>query len=193
MKFASMGLAAVSNRARSPRVKPQDGFTLLEVLVAIVLLGFSYAGILNALSQGLKLARAAADQENAIVLAQSLLEENRALPKAEIVGSDRRDAFGGTQYGYKVEVRDVPLFADVPADKLKPTFELKQISVDVYWGEREPKRHYRLSTFQTVPLSAEEAAAKANEPAKPGTAPPGTQTPGSPAPNTPAKPDEKKP
>ena len=177
MKFASMGLAAVSNPTRLPPAKAQGGFTLLEVLVAIVLLGFSYAGILGALSQGLKLARTAADQENAVVLANSLLEENRALPKAEIVGSDSREVYGGTRYGYKVEVRDVPLFGDL-VDKVKPTFELKQITVDVYWGEREPKRHYRLATFQTVPLAAGDAAAK------PDTAP---------APARPTQTDAKKP
>ena len=183
MKFASMGLAAVSNPTRLPQAKAQGGFTLLEVLVAIVLLGFSYAGILGALSQGLKLARTAADQENAVVLANSLLEENRALPKAEIVGSDSRDVYGGTHYGYKVEVRDVPLFGDL-ADKVKPGFELKQITVDVYWGEREPKRHYRLATFQTVPLAATDAA-KPAEPPKPGVAPAPTASQ--------TKPDAKKP
>lgn len=181
-----MGLAAVSNRARSPRAKAEGGFTLLEVLVAIVLLGFAYAGILSALSQGLKLARAAADQANAVVLARSLLEENRALPKAEIVGSDKRDVFAGTQFGYKVEVRDVPMFADIPADKVKPTFELKRITVDVYWGEREPKRHYRLSTVQSLPLLGADGPPMPTEGNKPGTAPPPT------TPNTPAASDAKK-
>lgn len=181
-----MGLAAVSKPARSPRAKTEGGFTLLEVLVAIVLLGFAYAGILSALSQGLKLARAAADQENAVVLARSLLEENRALPKAEIVGSDVREAYGGTQFGYKVEVRDVPMFAELPADKVKPSFELKRITVDVYWGEREPKRHYRLSTVQSLPLMAADGSPQAAEGAKPGNAatPGGTPSPTAPAPGT---------
>lgn len=182
-----MGLAAVSNRARLPQAKSQSGFTLLEVLVAIVLLGFAYAGILSALSQGLKLARAAADQENAVILAQSLLEENRALPKAEIVGSDAREVYGGTPFGYKVEVRDVPLFGDY-ADKVKADFELKQINVDVYWGEREPKRHYRLVTFQNVPVRAGGAADKSAAGAKPeAAAAPTSQA------NSQVKPDAKRP
>ena len=175
-----MGLAAASNRTRSPRAKGrQGGFTLLEVLVAIVLLGFSYAGILSALSQSIRLARASADQENAALLARSLIEENRALPKSEILGSDKREVFGGTRFGYKVEVRGVPLFDDIPADKIKPTFELKRITADVYWGEREPKRHYRLSTLETVQIKSESAN------------PAATPTPQ--APTAAAKPDEKKP
>lgn len=162
--------------ARPPRrgLPPsQQGFSLLEVLVAIVLLGFSYAGILSALSQGLKLARSAADQENAAILAHSLLEETRALPKTDIVDPvDRGEVFGGTRYAYKVEIFDVPYLGNPPPDKVAPPFELKQIVVNVHWGPEDRQRHYRLATYQTMLAPLGEAgkdaptAATAGEPAK---------------------------
>lgn len=170
---------------RPPLGRPlaQHGFSLLEVLVAIVLLGFSYAGILSALSQGLKLARSAADQENAAILAHSLLEETRALPKTDIVDKvDRGEVFGGTRFAYKAEVFDVPYLGDPPPEKVKPPFELKQIVVNVYWGPQDKQRNYRLATYQTVlaPISEpgkEATAPAASDPAKAAaqTPTPGTQ------------------
>ena len=171
----------------SPRCAPagaQRGFSLLEVLVAIVLLGFSYAGILGALSQGLKLARQAADQENAAILAHSLLEETRALPKANIADSDDRgEVFGGTRYAYKIEVFDVPYLGEPPPEKVQPPLELKRIVVDVHWGEGERQRHYQLDTFQTVaitPGTPGQAAPAASQGEAGKAAPPATTTPGTP-------------
>ena len=79
MKYESTGLRAGFRKGRcqhasSPRFG-EHGFTLLETLTAIAILGIALASLFGAYASGLKAARSGDDYTRAQILAQSLLAE----------------------------------------------------------------------------------------------------------------------
>jgi type II secretion system protein I len=117
------------------------GFTLIEVLVALVLLSVAVVATLQLFGGGLRLARTAGDQMEATLLASAKLAEAGLEDPQEGVVE-------GTEGDYRW-VRRVTLDQDLlpaaadPA-KLNPV-RLARVSVDVRWGRN---RHVELVTLR---------------------------------------------
>lgn len=163
----------------------QHGFTLLEVLVAMVLLGVTYAGLLSAMSGSLQLARHAQEHENAVTLARSKLEETYADPNVDIADDGAEETYTGVTYAYKIEIREVPIVEKALQDKFPMPVALKEITVEVFWGgENGNDKSYKLVAYKQVSL-------KPATPGQPGQPAPPGQPPGQPAapgqPGTPGK------
>jgi len=91
--------------------RPQAGFTLLEVVVAIAVVGAGFAAGLAAMSGSLRLMRSAGEYEQAMLLARAAMTEALAYPDADIVDDGERDVYQGVEYAYRVEFRPVRLTA----------------------------------------------------------------------------------
>ena len=100
-------------------MKPARGFTLLEVLLAFVILAAASGLLLGMLSGGLgQVARARSDTE-ASLYAQSLLDGVGVL--APIAPGARDGEFGGGRYHYRLQIAEVPDPAPAPPDSLAST------------------------------------------------------------------------
>lgn len=142
----------------------QRGFTLLEVMVALMLVGIGYTLSLSAMSGSLKLARLASEHENAMLLAKARLDEVANYPDhvfAEEAGLSAGDSantagevYGGTEYSYKIEFRPVTLLDPRVAELVKLPFRLEEITIDVFWG-KDGRHRYGLTTYRTVQLDAQ--------------------------------------
>ena len=106
----------------------REGFTLLEVMIAIVLFGVGIVAVVSLLSSGMT---GAVDAENtaiAVNLAQERMEEIRNLTYKNIVNDDKAAVTGFSVFQREVIVAE-------------PETNLKQVTVKVYWtykgGETE--------------------------------------------------------
>jgi general secretion pathway protein I len=68
------------DKAEGGRRKAESGFTLIEVIVAIVILSISFVLVMQLFSGGLRAARSSCDYTRAIVLAKDKMDELSAAP-----------------------------------------------------------------------------------------------------------------
>lgn len=145
--------------------RPHKGFTLLEVVVAMTVVGAGFAVGLAAMSGSLRLMRSTGEYEQAMLLARAAMTEALAYPDYDIADDREREVYKGIEYAYRVEFRPVRLVqatestgstGSTPSSGAGATpssgaaampAPLEQISVDVYWGEGR-SRNYRLVTYR---------------------------------------------
>ena len=121
--------------------RQDTGFTLLEVLVALVVLATTVVAVLQLFGGGLRLARAAGDHADAALLASARLADLEPGPLAE--GSTE-----GTDGPYRwtrrvtLDPALLPVQPDTPEAML---IRLARVSVEVQWGQG---RRFELATLR---------------------------------------------
>ncbi len=121
--------------------KQDKGFTLLEVLVALVVLATTVVAVLQLFGGGLRLARAAGDHADAALLASAKLADLEPGPLTE--GSTE-----GTDGPYRwtrrvtLDPALLPVEPDTPEAML---IRLARVSVEVQWGQG---RRFELATLR---------------------------------------------
>ncbi len=135
------------NRFKRPGIA-QQGFSLLEILVAFSILAISIGIILNIFSSGLRTAMLSEDYIHAIALSESLLARTGTEFALE----------PGTQSGdydekYSWEVNVEPFFIEqLPEQEEAPQHQLYKIHVAVYWGAQNQQRAMELNTLRLAKL-----------------------------------------
>lgn len=129
---------------RTSPVAGQRGFTLLEVLVAFVVLALMLGTVLQLNSLALDTTSRAGDRQLALMLAQSQLE--RVLAEQELRLGVQRGRFEDERFEWELEVRrfEFPDW-DPGADQAAP--EPYEIAISVYWDRT---RQLSLSTLRLV-------------------------------------------
>ena len=123
-----------------PRTK-DEGFTLLEVLVALVVLATTVVAVLQLFGGGLRLARAAGDHADAALLASARLADLEPGPLTE--GTTE-----GTDGPYRWTQRVTLDPALLPVEPESPEggrLRLARVSVEVRWGQ---SRRFELVTLR---------------------------------------------
>ena len=109
----------------------QQGFTLLEVLIAIAILAISLSAIFGSQAQSLALATEAQFNIHAATLARAKLAEYESgVAPVEDGDGDFGDDFPG--FAWKIEVQDADLSAILPASA-EPEQPLQRVDVTVSW------------------------------------------------------------
>jgi general secretion pathway protein I len=109
------------------------GFTLLEVLVATVIMGIAVAGLIAGLSQSVKNASRLTDYDRAAMLAHTkmndlLLDIN--LPfDGSVQGQFDRDQTGGVPGGWRASLRPF----DLPPKAQPGMVILQRIALELWW------------------------------------------------------------
>lgn len=135
-------------RAARPR-RGQDGYSLLEIVVAFGVLAVALSLLLGALSGGTRQVRWAADSGRAALHAQSLLDE---VGVGEVLAPGRRDGeFAGGRYRWVLDVAPY-VDADRPPAPASDPFapRLLQLRLQVTWGEGGPRERLELHTLRLV-------------------------------------------
>jgi general secretion pathway protein I len=119
----------------------QDGFTLLEVLVALVVLATTVVAILQLFGGGLRLARTAGDHADAALLASAKLADLEPGPLTE-------GTTDGTEgpYHWTRRVTLAPTLLPFEPDNVEEgRVKLARVSVEIRWGQN---RRFELATLR---------------------------------------------
>ncbi len=128
---------------RRRALRSEAGFTLLEVLVAFTILCVAVVAVIQGFAQGLRLLRAAGDQQMAVLIADQKAREVIIPVEGREAGNE-----GGFDWERTISVVSAPDLTRTPASARWHVF---QIDVTVRWGE---KRRLEVVTLRT---SAEKA------------------------------------
>ena len=115
------------------------GFTLLEVLIAMVILSVAVVALIQTASQGLRLLKVSSDHQEAVALGDRLV---RAVD-GPVEGMDSGQE-GPFSWERRVRVMPVP---DELSPSSGPSLQLLALSVAVRWGNG---RTVEVATLRTV-------------------------------------------
>ncbi|MEE9587316.1 MAG: prepilin-type N-terminal cleavage/methylation domain-containing protein [Hyphomicrobiaceae bacterium] len=142
MKYASTGSPAAwspGQQIRAPENNRREGFTLLETLIALVILAFALQALYQAYSGGLRASKIANEHEQARILAQSLLAEHtsdRSLDTGSLTGTFEK-------FSWRISIAPAPEFRATSSPDSRWT--LYRVTAEVAWP---PHRHLQLATLR---------------------------------------------
>jgi general secretion pathway protein I len=157
------------------------GFTLLEVLVALAILGIAVVASIQGFAQGLRLLKLSGDHQEATLIADQKMREVVVPVEGREEGTEAR--FQWMRTVARLPTPEVVPVAGQPAAAAR--WHLYQIDVQVRWDER---REVHLSTLRAAPEGAVAPGESAEvgtpttpvsptSPGQPGTSTPRTSTP----------------
>ncbi|MGD0617309.1 MAG: type II secretion system protein [Bryobacteraceae bacterium] len=136
----------------------QRGFTLLEVLVATIIMAVAISGLLSALTTSMNNAARLTDHDRAITLARQqmndLLVTNTVPKDSPLQGAWDPALTGGRHCGWNGMVS---LF-EAPAGVAEGDPDLDRIHLEVWCGEGDAKRTFTMEGFRqglVTPIEAE--------------------------------------
>ena len=136
----------------------ERGFTLLEVLVALALIGIGFSTTFSVVSGVHKLEDRASAQSAAILFARSTLDEfieAGALGEGDVPGGVR---FGGHDFSYRLTVRPFKISGPGGVGREEDSIKLDQVDIEVFWGSVGMQQSYRLATLVSRSKRAASAA-----------------------------------
>jgi type II secretion system protein I len=131
----------------SARSRPQAGFTLLEVLVALTILSVAVVSLLELSSQSLRLIKTSGEYQQAVVLADRLATSTQPSDEAVDEGQE-----AGFRWERRISLVPVP-------DELRPKEtvpgreppKLFAVTIDVRWGRDQVLELATLRTPVALP------------------------------------------
>ncbi len=129
-----------------------SGFTLIEVVVALAILGVSVAIVMQIFSSGLKNLRRIELAHRAMSHAENVM--NEVLADREVIGSGAMSGELDDEFRYTAQVTEW----EMPQEQLSlelavPTSLLLQVTVQIHFVDDRFGKSYRLSTLKTVSTS----------------------------------------
>ncbi|HVW08607.1 MAG TPA: prepilin-type N-terminal cleavage/methylation domain-containing protein [Bryobacteraceae bacterium] len=135
----------------------RGGFTLLEVLVATVIMGIAVTALISGLSQSVRNAGRLRDYDRASMLARAKMNDlllDADLPfEGNEDGTFSADQSGDIPSGWKVSLRPF----DVPPNAGPGTVVLQEVALDVWWEPASGgRRDLRLQSYRPriIPIPA---------------------------------------
>jgi general secretion pathway protein I len=130
------------------------GFTLIEIVVALAILGVGLIVIIELFSGGLRLGRISEEYTQAVGLARMKLEE---ISLAEQLREGSEKGEFNKDFRWQVGVKKVDLLLVEKGLEFKPPVEFYQIKVNITWKSGYKERSTEIEFYRTIPFQALEA------------------------------------
>jgi general secretion pathway protein I len=134
-------------------MKRETGFTLIEVVVAMAILGIGITMMIELFSGSLRLVRTSGEYTKAVNYARVKMEEMTLKPTTN-EGIEEGE-FDKT-YRWQVDVKRMDLLSATIETDYKPPVQLFQVKVHVVWKSGTKERSTVLETYRTIKLEEEE-------------------------------------
>ena len=136
---------------RESKLPPSnDGFTLIEILVAISILAISLVVILQLFSGGLKSSRLSDEYTRGIFHAREKMGE--VLLSKEVSAGETEGEFSDS-FRWKCQIE---LIESVEEDEEKLPFNMFNIKVDIIWDAGGKEKRFQVSTIKIVEKKKDE-------------------------------------
>jgi general secretion pathway protein I len=147
-----------------PRTVNKDGFTLLEVLVATVVMAIAVAGLMSAISSSLRNAARLTDHDRAALLGRQKMDELLVATGLEkgvsFQGTWGPEVTGGMEVGWIARLTPFELPGGPPgvSPPLGTPF-IERVELEIWWMNGAQRRSFRLDGFHRAVLMPADLAA----------------------------------
>ena len=121
------------------------GFTLIEVIIALAILGIGLTVIIQLFSGGLRLAKISEEYTRAMSLGRMKMEEITYQPKIEEGTSEGE--FDDT-FHWQVQIKKTDLLPVEKDSDFKPPVELFQVRVNILWKSGSKEKSATLESYK---------------------------------------------
>lgn len=141
-------------RREASRKSSQRGFTLLEVMVAALVMGIAVAGVLSGLAGAARNAARLTEYDRATLVAKQKMDELLADPTAprnqQTEGTFDPLVTGNTRMGWRARVTP---FEALPG-RGPGAWGVDRIELEIWWMQGEVRRSFSLEGFRRSTLQA---------------------------------------
>lgn len=131
----------------------ESGFTLIEVMVALAILGVGLIIIFELFSGGLRLGRASEEYTKSVNYARMKMEE--ILIKQVVEEGVEEGEFDDT-FRWQIGIKKMDVLPGEKSAEFKPPVELYQLKVVILWKSGTKERATRLESYKTVKTGSDE-------------------------------------
>jgi prepilin-type N-terminal cleavage/methylation domain-containing protein len=138
------------------RTKGSSGFTLLEALVATMIMGIAVAGILDALAASSRNVTRLTQADRAVLLARTKMDEllvNDALPRKAFMGGGFTPAqAGGTDAGWRARITAI----ESAPEATDLNWVVDRVELEIWWMDGATRRSFSVEGFRRslLPMGA---------------------------------------
>ncbi len=126
----------------------EHGFTLIEIAIAMAVLGIGVVSALQVFGSSTKLVRVAGRRSEAVMHAKALMDA--ALWAPEMVHAESHGEIGGG-FRWQRLIRPAGAEDGVDPERVRTDVRLSVVSVLVEWNEPSGAKSYRLGTMRLEP------------------------------------------
>jgi type II secretion system protein I len=134
------------------------GFTLLEMMVATVIMGVAVVALLSGISTAMRNADRLTDYDRAVQLARSkmdeLLTDRRAPAGSTVDGAFPPSLMGGSEGGWRAHIAHF----EIPPQAAAGAPLLDRVELEVWWMSGGRRRTFSLEGYRQGFMTPEEAA-----------------------------------
>lgn len=136
----------------------RKGFTLLEVLVATLIMGIAISGILSGLAGAARNASRLTDYDRATLLARQKMDQllvDRAAPRNQDIGGEFDPALtGGSRTGWRARVAPF----EAPPGAGAGAVGIDRVELEIFWRDGATRHSFALEGFRRNRLLAGDRA-----------------------------------
>ena len=131
-------------------VHKQDGFTLIEVVVALAIMSIGLTVLIELFSGGLRLGRTSGEYSKAVNFGRTKMEE--VMTQQNIEEGTDEGKFDDT-YRWQVDLKKVDILPAEKTGPFDPPVLLYRVTVDVLWKSGSKERSTHLESLRTFKKS----------------------------------------
>ena len=137
----------------------QRGFTLLEVLVATVVMAIAVAGLMGAISTSIRNAARLTDHDRAVQLARQKMDEIELATGLEkgvpFEGTWGPEVTGGEPMGWRARLTPF----EIPKSRATGQPFIERVELEIWWMNGAQRRSFRVEGYHRAILTKADLAA----------------------------------
>ncbi len=141
----------------------ERGFTLLEVLVATLVMAIAVAGLMGAISTSLRNAARLTDHDRAVLLGHQKMDELMIATGLEkgvaFQGTWGPEVTGGTDMGWIARLTPF----EIPQSRAIGTPFVERVELEIWWMSGTQRRSFRLEGYHRAILTPADLAAASSQ------------------------------